>query len=407
MSFFQRLFGNPASTSLSEPSKRDAVHPSLLKYRTFLASIAGIGLPDHPLRRQGYDPISGMPCMDFSLWVADQLREKDYVALWFFVAQWNRNLPPSCPVLADVQLEDILSISISEDHKITLPAARQYLRDQIGRNERKLVPETLALEVVFYQFIQKNFQDYITTSAKAILDLQTFYLIHNGISSVHRPFWIVDGREAFLLSRILSIYPISPKIEACNQLVSQANQFLKEMKGEDGTEYWKTVPMYHIRRIQKVFAPVTFTDLTKKLEMLGLGERLHFFDYASQDAPYWSGNSSFQTRKVGLIEAQSLEKMIDLGLFHRCEELEAIPYVMAKSELKDRALAAGFTLKKSWTMDKIHSSLMSTDQGRAFLQAELKSVKPVRLNSIYQEDVKNLLAYQAEILTLIELLAMF
>jgi hypothetical protein len=406
LSLWNKIFGHQQER-LSSPITSGSFHLSYIKYLDLLNSIAGIGTDTLPLLRKGYDPVSSMPCTDFSPWISVQFLERDFIALWFFVNQYYEQKAPDSSIPKDCKIEEVLIRSYSRTLGTNHNNAAQELRSQSQRNEMELEGESLWLEVTFNKFLQKDFKKYLHIDEKAILDIQSFFVISAGISSQHRPFWIAEGKEADTLTKVLSVYPFSIDITHFSELIKTANAFLKSMKKEEGTDYWSQWPYYKISTIQEKYELKLATDLLAKLQALGVGERLHFFDFASSlPGLYWAGHSSFKTRRVGVVEKDSLEKMINLGLFAPTSDVECIPDIISKTELKELATEANFDLRKSWDLKKTYSFLSSTDDGRSFLRNLVLDRKAVKLNEIYKDDIDSILSYQVLIKPIADLLAM-
>jgi len=345
--------------------------------------------------------------MDYSGWISSQLEAGDYAALWFFVKAYLGNTRPDENTPVSFSLEDVLTKSYASASGMDLLAARNELRRRTQENERNLKNESVPLEITFNKFLQKDFKSFIDIGDKGILDIQSFFIINAGMGSILREFWIAKGKQAHSLAKVLSVYTFNTNRGNFAGLMKTANAFLKSMKKDKMTDFWNEYPYYVVSDIDESYQPNVKTDILIKLQALGIGERLHFFDFASGfSGQYWAGDSSFKTRRTGVIEKASLKKMIGLGLFTTTNDLASIPAVASKAELIDKATKAGFELKKSWDFRKIHAFLLSTDNGADLLAQIVAEKGPVKFNSLYKDDIAEILAYQEKILPVAELLAM-
>jgi len=228
------------------------------------------------------------------------------------------------------------------------------------------------------------------------------------MDDLNREFWIAEDKEAELISKMLSIYSFAIKTNEFEKLIEKANKFLKEMKKDKDTDYWKPYQYYKIENIKQNYLLSQETDLSQKLQSLSIGARLHFFDYAMvyNYKTYWSGDSSYKTRSFGVFEPVSLENIKKLDIFEQVQELECIPEIASKIEIKENAEQKGFEIKKSWTLAKIYENLLKTEEGKEFLTTYLDNQNVLRFKDYYKTDLKNILEYQQEIRKIADLLVM-
>ena len=224
-------------------------------------------------------------------------------------------------------------------------------------------------------------------------------------------FSIGNNDETSILSKIICAYPFSIKSSGLEILISKANQFIKKMKKEEKeykAVYWKAIPYFNITDINLSYTINTKTDILNKLQSLGIGERLHFFDFASSHsfAKYWSGNSRFKTKQIGVCETESVKKMTELNLFTYTDDIECIPYIATKDEFKSKAEQGGFELKKSWNVQKIYEYLIKSEEGKIFLKNYIQVKKPVKFNAIYDDDLHLIIDFQEQIKIISQLISM-
>src|ERR1035438_3766873 len=113
----------------------------------------------------------------------------------------------------------------------------------------------------------------------------------------------------------------------------------KEEKKNGGGDYWEPIPYFNIKDLKLSFSIEPKTDFLNKLQSRGIGERLHFCDFGLSPSftKYWPGNISYKTRSVGVCEIESVHKMVELNLYSYTEDIESVPDLVSKGELKERA----------------------------------------------------------------------
>lgn len=253
-----------------------------------------------------------------------------------------------------------------------------------------------------------NFKSFITINNKAITDLQSFYKLAGNEEGHNREFWISERGQAELLAKIISVYSFSINMANFEILILKANKFLREMKKDKMTDYWQPYSFYKIEDLRESYSCDILTDLAEKLQHLNVGERLHFFDFASHHSfgKYWNGNSSSRSRNIGVDESVSIKKMVKLGLFSEVKEIESVPFITSKGELKKKASENGFELKKSWDLEKTYNFLISSVEGVNFLNKYITNKTILKFNNSYNDDLSKLINYQKNIKVVADLLSM-
>ncbi len=358
----QRQKTQSASTVQSNP--KPTVTSNNSKLKTLLAELSSKGHADYPLLRKEYAVTSGMPYTDFSGWVIEQLKTKDYNSLYAFVKEY-------------------------------------YLgRDTETYSEQELKKN-------FEKFLSKNFKALFSNiDEQAIFEIQAFFILKRGIDDFNREFWIAEDKEAELLCKILSVYSYEIVPNAFEPLIKKANKFLREMRKD--VDFWKDYKNYKIEELQSEYKLETTNGLENKLKQINAGERLHFFDFATvySHRKFWNGDSSYKTRSYGINELESISKISELGIFDTVNDINAIPEITSKGELKETAEKAGFEIKKSWTMDKIFENLMKSEQGQAFLQEFVKGKQILAFKDEYRTDLTNIFKHQEKIKRTVDLITM-
>lgn len=358
----QRQKTQSSSTIPSNP--KPTVTSNNSKLKTLLSELGSKGHAEYPLLRKEYAVTSGMPYTDFSGWVIEQLKAKDYNSLYAFVKEY-------------------------------------YLgRDNDTYNEQEL-------KKTFEKFLTKNFKALFSNiDEQAIFEIQAFFILKRGIDDFNREFWIAEDKEAELLCKILSVYSFEIVPNSFEPLIKKANKFLREMRKD--AEFWKDYKNYKIEELQNEYKLETTNSLEKKLKQINAGERLHFFDFATVYSyrKFWNGDSSYKTRSFGINELDSVKKISELGVFDSVNDINAIPEITSKGELKETAEKAGFEIKKSWTMDKIFENLLKSEQGQAFLQEFVKGKSILAFKDEYRNDLTIIFKHQEKIKRTVDLITM-
>jgi hypothetical protein len=358
----QRQKTQTASTIKSSP--KPTVTSNNSKLKTLLSELGSNGHAEYPLLRKEYAVTSGMPYTDFSGWVIEQLKTEDYNSLYAFVKEY-------------------------------------YLgRDNDTYNEQEL-------KKTFEIFLTKNFKELFSNiDEQAIFEIQAFFILKRGIDDFNREFWIAEDKEAELLCKILSVYSFEIVPNSFEPLIKKANNFLREMRKD--VDFWKEYKNYKIEELQNEYKLKTTNGLEKKLKQINSGERLHFFDFATVYSyrKFWNGDSSYKTRSYGINELDSVKKISELGIFNVVNDINAIPEITSKGELKETAEKAGFEIKKSWTMDKIFEFLLNSELGQAFLQEFVKGKQILALKDEYRTDMTNIFKHQEKMKRTVDLITM-
>ena len=355
---------NTQSVSTVQSNPKPTVTSNNSKLKTLLAELSSKGHADYPLLRKEYAVTSGMPYTDFSGWVIEQLKTKDYNSLYEFVKEY-------------------------------------YLGRETETYSEK------ELKKNFEKFLSKNFKALFSNiDEKAIFEIQAFFILKRGIDDLNREFWIAEDKEAELLCKILSVFSFEIVPTSFEPLIKKANKFLLEMRKD--VDFWKDYKNYKIEELQIEYKLETTNGLENKLKQINSGERLHFFDFVTVYSyrKFWNGDSSYKTRSYGINETESVSKISELGIFDPVNDINAIPEITSKGELKETAEKAGFEIKKSWTMDKIFENLMKSEQGQAFLQEFVKGKQILVFKDEYRTDLTNIFKHQEKIKRTVDLITM-
>ena len=343
------------------PSKRKKKRAVNSKLTELLKSLGEQSHPEFPLLRKEYAISSRMPATDFTEWIVEQLKEKDYDSLFAFVSEF-------------------------------------YLGNDKSREKQ--------LQKDFQNFLSKDYKSLIEIEEQAIYEIQAFFIIKGGIEDFNREFWIAEDKESELLCKILSVYSFKLNVQSFQPLVLKANKFLKEMRKE--TDFWKDYKNYNLDDLKDEYLLKTKTNLVNQLKLIPSGKRLHFFDFTTiyTYRKYWNGDSSYKTRSYGINEVESFKEISELGIFNSANTIESLSEIASKSELKEKAESQNFDIKKSWTLKKIIENLSKTEQGTSFLNEYINEKNILEFKDELKSDLQIIFKYQSEIKRVIDLIIM-
>jgi hypothetical protein len=354
---------------------------------------------------------------DNSIWLIEKFRNNEFDLIWEFTKELygdNENSEGSFAFseMIENMMSEILPQKIAKHYEITLKEANNLYSQLKITNEENVKVEKSWIRELFDCFIDKNINQYIDGNKNVIYEIQSFFILSSGLDDKMRGFWIGEGGTSDVLSKILSVHSFSIISDNFEILITKANSFLKEMKKEEKKDGyigpWSEISYFKKKDLKQTYIVNPKTDILEKLKSLGLGERLHFFDFASSNSfqDYWSGKSTAKTRKMGVCESESIKKMVEFKLFDYTNEIESIPSICSKKELKESAENIGFEIKKSWTLQKMYENLLKSDEGLVFLQNLVIKRNGLKFNFFYKEDLNLILAYQDEIKIVSNLLSM-
>jgi hypothetical protein len=420
MNFWSKLFRTKeiATTNLSDAKPVSKSCPPTNKNElllTIFESVKELGHSENLLLRKEYDLNSRMPSSDFSIWLINKFKNKDYESIWAFVKElYGNDEDPGGGINVDEMMIKITTPILAKKYGMSVNETNKELVETMKSSEftENSKNHKSRQKQLFESFLSKDLNTYIESDEKVIYEIQSFFILKSGMDDFMRGFWIGEGSVSETLSKVLCVYDFSIKLSGFETLVLKANKFLKEMKKEekDVGSYggWELIPYFKVKDLKKSFSIESKTDIQKKLQSLGLGERLHFFDFASSNtfSQYWSGNSSYKTRSVGVCEKESIKKMVELNLFTYTNDIESILDISNKGELKDQAEKNGFELKKSWNLQKIYEYLLKSEEGKIFLQNFSQEKRGLKFNHTYKDDLFLFKKYQEQIKKVSSLLSM-
>lgn len=343
----------------------------------YIKSKGGNGYKENPLWRKEYDINSQIPSNDFSKWIVQKLESKDYSKLLDFLKLYY-----------------------------------------YGGNYK--VNDVEKLNSDLNQFLKKDFRTLFNqVDPKVLYEIQAYFIIKKELNQFNREFWIGDDKEAEQICSFMSVYSFSINTDSFLKTIERVNEFLKKRKEAESKEmkefvmnevqydgYWTSHGFYSKQDL--LIENKELTNLDKELQKLSIGERLHFFDFIikyNRDR-YWDGKSFYKTRCFGINEKENVNMFSESPLFYVVKDINAIPDLMEKADLKEKAESAGFELKKSWTKHNIFENLAKTKKGEDFLKSLINDKVILKFNEEYRADLSKIIAYQKDIKRAVNLLTM-
>lgn len=378
---YPEQFLSPAERESKQSSKNKnfSSHNSIIDNEVFdyINSKGENGYQENLLWRKEYDINSQVPSNDFSKWIIEKLKVKDYSKLIDFLMLYYYG--------------------------------NNYTESDINKLNSELK-----------QFLKKDFNSLFNkANPELVYEIQAYFIIKKGLSDFNREFWIGDDKEAEQICSFMSVYSFSVNVSAFSKTIEKINKFLKKRKTEESKEmiefemneveyggYWTPHDFYSEKDL--TIKDRALTNLDIELQKLGIGERLHFFDFVikyNRDS-YWDGKSFYKTRGFGINEKENINMFSKSPIFQVVKDINAIPDLMEKAELKEKAENAGFELKKSWTKQKIFENLAKTDEGEEFLKSLIVDKKILKFNETFRNDLSKIIDYQKEIRRAVNLITL-
>lgn len=300
---------------------------------------------------------------------------------------------------------DVFKLVLDDYEKFRIAFGKEYPK----QFRPPLQQQNAATSNILLGKEEKGLSKYLEIDKNGITNINSFFKLAGSIDGVSREFWIAEKGEAELLCKILSLYPFTINISNFEILIKKANLFLHEMKNDKMTNYyWNPFPFYDKSKLQESYCCTIKSNVLIILQSLSVSEQLHFFDFASSQhfEKYWDGSCSSRTRNIGIHEQNSVKKMVALNLFIETKDIESVPYITSKGELKELSERKGFELKKSWNLEKTFEFLLTTNEGKYFLNEFVRDRKVLKFNEIYREDIMEIIEQQSRVKVIADLLAM-
>ena len=277
----------------------------------------GLGHPDYPCLSRAHNPSSCVPCVDFSPWVRERVRQGDAEAVGEYL--WRIREPNP-------------GVGSSED--------------DFRRRYQSLAASLLEAP------LERHLLD---GSEQGYLDLRTALVLlaaHEGFSG-----FIMTGEAADFLAAAVS--PHAFALAGADRLVEQRNQFVARMANE--MSYWSTWPPLVADALHPIVPPADsrLDDVLALLLPLPLGVRVHATDVlrhlvADPSVPRTLASlSRYETRKRGLDVAESTRLIMDTGLVVPATELKGWLSGWTRRDLLGFLAHCGVRPRNSWSKERL------------------------------------------------------
>jgi hypothetical protein len=277
---------------------------------------AGRGHPDYPCLSRTHSPSSCVPCVDFSPWLRERIREGDGDAIGEYL--WRVRQPN--PGVGDSVVQ-----------------FRQHYRALAG----VLLAAPLTTHLILDQ--------------PALLDLRTALVmlaVHEGFSG-----FIMTGDAADFVAAVMSPYRVS--LRQAESLVARRNAFVAHMAGE--MSYWAGWPALTAEGLPPAAAgdDPAMHQMLALLAGLPLGSRAHAADalrHFSGDARVprtLASLSRYEIRKRGLDVTESTRRIMASGLMVEAADLPGWLAGWTRRDLLGFLAQAGLRPRNSWSKERL------------------------------------------------------
>ena len=277
----------------------------------------GVGHPDFPCLSRAHNPSSCVPCMDFSPWLRERVRQGDAEGVGEYLWRVREANPGAGSSEADFR-----------------------------RHYRSLAASLLEAP------LERHLLD---GSEQGYLDLRVALVLlaaHEGFSG-----FIMTGEAADFLAA--AVGPHAFTLTGADRLVQQRNEFVSRMASE--MSYWSTWPPLVADALHPLVpsADARLNDVLSLLLPLPLGVRAHASDVlrhlvADSSVPRTLASlSRYETRKRGLDVAESTRFIMDTGLVVPATELKGWLSGWTRRDLLGFLSHCGVRPRNSWSKERL------------------------------------------------------
>jgi hypothetical protein len=288
---------------------------------------AGQGHPDYPCLSRTHSPSSCVPCVDFSPWLRERIRERNADAIGEYL--WRVRQPN--PGVGDSVV-------------------------QFRQHYRALAGVLLAAPLTTHLAIDEP----------GLLDLRTALVmlaVHEGFSG-----FIMTGDAADFVAAVMSPHRVG--LRQVESLVSRRNAFVAHMAGE--MSYWAGWPALESGEMGPAGAgdDPALEELLALLADLPLGSRAHAADvlrHFSGDARVprtLASLSRYEIRKRGLDVTESTRRIMASGLMVAATDLHGWLAGWTRRDLLGFLAQAGLRPRNSWSKERLAEFALTECEGR-------------------------------------------
>ena len=333
---------------------------------------------EFPFLTKIYSPYSRVPCVDFTSWIIDQLEKNDINAIKILM----RGIISANPGL-------VLTIGIGESN-----------------TSNTNIDFCSWIDEAIDSVLSIDFDSFLRIDEQAIKELQSIFILlsKNGGG---RQFWLFNN--ANLISEALCFHSFSPNVCFFSSLINKANEIIKSMK-DKGVPAWETLNYYDIQDIKLIStADIDNNEIVKIIKRMKISSRFHFFDaldYLNFGKPAISlDNATFyQTRAFGIDIKESAANLYHSVLFERINDYFVFSKIFSRDEIISFAECKSVDIKKEWNRKKLMTSILSTNEGKQYIQEIADSRRFCHFNTEFNEELQELNDYKNAIVKIAELL---
>lgn len=317
--------------------------------KSFIAYANGRGLKDYPCNSKNYSPSSRYPCADFSPWIMEALKSKNYKGI------------------ADL-IYEIVRANPGMGSKEGL---KKHWQDEVKR-------------IAFF-----NIEKHITTSDQGVYtELKVIYflvLLHNDFNG----FILTIEGISQAVAGILAARQI--KFKHLKDLEKKANRFIRKMRKD--TPYWEDFDLFKDTPDEiSVSTDGLKPEFVQKYLDLPLVSRIHLLDIVmfqeKKKLKHPSKMTVSVTRQLGIDSDESSKMLLDKGFMSPVSEVDKVSDSLKKDELLNLAASNDIDVRKSWNKGKIAQAII--DHNPSILLDKAREQGFMKINSEFDSDVMKL-----------------
>lgn len=306
--------------------------------------IKGFGDPKHPFLHKKYSPSSRVPCIDFTGFIVERLRQTD-----------------------------IHSIS-------TLMRGILETNPGLGTG-----PEWIDEKIE--SVVNAPFDKYLSyAEGSALFELKAMWILSEK-GGGGREFWIAESSKLPLMfSRALCCYHLN-LLPSFIELLQKSNAAIKKW-GKD-SDYWKDCPLFKPDVLR--FPDLGENQCRHKILSLSISARLHLFQAITSGGGSLPKLTDFNLRSFGLHIPLTTKEILDSELLIPTDESAGLLGCFSKSDIISICEEKGIGFRKSWNKTKLLKALEENDPD--FIQTTMREQNIVSINPEFKEDLLSIYAY--------------
>jgi hypothetical protein len=334
--------------------KQENTNASDTTLKGLTAVIKGKGHKEYSFLHPTYSPSSRIPCIDFSLWIKNNISRANY------------------------------------DEVINLVSKIIVANPGMGFDFNNGIVKGSTWYNNLYKIMSADLTQFIEfDNPEAYIELKTALVlleIHNKTSN----FSITDDVASTYVSSALCPYKIK-KINI-EKLSNSANSFIRKMKREeqeyDGT-FWVNYELFNVKDLNNKFKALEYApeEIRYNIKNLNLNSRSHLLDIISLTAKKGSvlieSSTFYPTRQMGIYIPDSINDLIALNFIIENKDPGAALDNLKKDDLIKICEENNVPYKKSWNKSNLISAIITDCPGAA--KDISKNILSVTLNSNFKE----------------------